>query len=244
MHQFSTARGGFTLLEMIVVVVILVVLLALIMPALSSARDDAITVTCNSNLRQCGTVLATYGVDHDNALPPAAPAPRLPATVFLYQQGPDRGDLRRALYGYMSKFDVWMCPALESAPPIDDASNTRNICFGTYAYWPGRTSPSFGSAGAVPAGFLDADRPSGTPMMQDTYADATSPGLKWYNHGEGELQSTLAANPSNQVIRGDTGQGANILFYDGHAVWHHADQLQNVGYWSERLGVDAYSVMP
>ncbi len=54
-------RGiGFTLIELLVVVAIIAVLVAILLPAISKAREIARRAVCGSNLRQLGTGLAIY----------------------------------------------------------------------------------------------------------------------------------------------------------------------------------------
>lgn len=59
------ARGGFTLVELLVVIGIVAVLIALLMPALRRARMHAERVACMANLHQIGTELTRY-IDHVN----------------------------------------------------------------------------------------------------------------------------------------------------------------------------------
>ena len=59
-------RRAFTLIELLVVVAIIAALMAILMPALSSARQQAKTVVCSSNLRQIGFAVQMYFEEFNN----------------------------------------------------------------------------------------------------------------------------------------------------------------------------------
>lgn len=61
--------NAFTLVELLVVISIIALLLAIIMPALSKARDLARRNVCKSNLHQIGVALIMYANENKNKYP-------------------------------------------------------------------------------------------------------------------------------------------------------------------------------
>ena len=62
-------QPGFTLIELLVVIAIIALLMAILLPTLSRVRKQAQAVACQSNLRQWGTLMATYASENDGLLP-------------------------------------------------------------------------------------------------------------------------------------------------------------------------------
>lgn len=71
MQNSTRQNAKFTLIELLVVIAIIAILAALLMPALSRARETAKERTCNFNLRQLQQGLMMYVNDYKDYIPSA-----------------------------------------------------------------------------------------------------------------------------------------------------------------------------
>ncbi len=237
--RVPSRAAAFTLIELLVVISVMALMLTMLLPVLGSARVSAKLMMCLSNQRQIATTLHAYAADHREMLPPAMPSIKFVPTIFAV--GTHGYDLRAAVRAYTTDFAAWTCPSVNAAP-IDDAGNTRNLgCYGTYAYMPGRTTPDFGLVDGTPRRLDNPYVASRLTLVQDEYRDDTG-GPLIYNHGNGAAD-VLADNPSYGGYRGTQGDGANSVFFDGHAAWTAGEQLNIVGAANDN-GHRMFGVLP
>jgi prepilin-type N-terminal cleavage/methylation domain-containing protein/prepilin-type processing-associated H-X9-DG protein len=69
MNSSTKSRVAFTLIELLVVIAIIGILAALLLPALSRAKERARTTVCLNNLKQLQLTWFLYATDHDDQVP-------------------------------------------------------------------------------------------------------------------------------------------------------------------------------
>ena len=113
-------RQAFTLIELLVAIAIISVLAALLLPALSKAKERAHRVTCLSNQKQLGIAWELYAGDANNRLvlndwDGSATIPRSPSNSWVtgncVVDSEPATIISGALYPYVKNMGVYKCPA-------------------------------------------------------------------------------------------------------------------------------------
>lgn len=141
-------RGGFTLVELLVVLAIIGILVGLILPAVQAARESGRRVGCQNKLKQIGLALTQHAEQHgrypsgcrpdtiEELWSVTAASPHVQLLPFVEQAGLfdavnldveqriDSAPENRTVMG--TAIDLWLCPSDPLDPPV--GCNYRATC--------------------------------------------------------------------------------------------------------------------
>ncbi len=222
-------KKAFTLIELLVVIAIIAILAAMLLPALSRAKENSRKANCLSNLHQMGIGMLMYADDYNGYVP------RGNEPAWWQVLAPQLGARRTNEY---ARVKVFTCPSYPDKRQL--------ICYVVNAWkFTSPTDPVGGEVvgltrltqvqvPALTVYFADNENGSWRPIIAVLpTGDSTQLNDVWSPTHLPYAPGGTNINRERRVAAARHKDGSNLQFYDGHAAWKQARKIV-VNDWRER----------
>jgi len=205
-------RRAFTLIELLVVIAIIAILAAMLLPALSAAKQKAWTISCVSNLRQVGLGMKMFADENNELYPMSGTRISWGINDVVPPVGSGQRGWMEQIISYTVNTNVYHCPgnaqlSADNQSSFNYFNGVRAVVIDTGGFGALRnTKILFPSAYVLSGDTIDnAQYFNRDDCDKDDYYqncvggdDNGIPAVQWKAHSRGQ----------------------NLLFTDGHVKWY------------------------